>query len=75
MAHDITKYVEQMRAMEREVAELRRERETWKKQENSRKDGMPEIEVRNQTCSILYRILKEMNIFFRWPGTCSPWSQ
>merc|ERR1719471_1580014 len=38
VAHDITKYVEQMRVMEREVAELRRERETWKKQESSRKD-------------------------------------
>ena len=61
VAHDITKYVEQMRAMEREVAELRREREAWKKQENSRKDGMTEIQVRNQTCSILYRISKKMN--------------
>ena len=49
MAHDITKYVEQMRAMEREVADLRRERETWKRQERSLKDktsaGMPEIQV------------------------------
>ena len=61
MAHDITKYVEQMRAMEREVAELRREREAWKKQENSRKDGMPEIEVRTQTSYILLKILKKMN--------------
>ena len=49
MAHDITKYVEQMRAMEREVAELRRERETWKKRERSQEvkapAGMPEIQV------------------------------
>ena len=49
VAHDITKYVEQMRAMEREVAELRRERETWKKRERSQEvkapAGMPEIQV------------------------------
>ena len=49
VAHDITKYVEQMRAMEREVAELRRERETWRKRAGSKEDGapsgMPEIQV------------------------------
>ena len=49
VAHDITKYVEQMRAMEREVAELRRERETWKKRAGFKEDGAssgtPEIQV------------------------------
>ena len=46
MAHDITKYVQQMRSMEREVAELRREREAWKKRENEAFAGRNEIQVR-----------------------------
>ena len=46
MAHDITKYVQQMRAMEREVAELRREREAWKKRENEAFTERNEIQVR-----------------------------
>jgi len=57
VAHDITKYVEQMRAMEREVAELRRERETWKKRERSQEvkapAGMPEIQMAGDVLSVV----------------------
>ena len=49
MAHDITKYVEQIRVMEMELAELRRERDALKKPAGPQGDntpvGMPEIQV------------------------------
>ena len=70
MAHDITKYVEQMRAMEREVADLRRERETWKRQERSLEDktsaGMPEIQVEINPCRNLIPKMVMSNTELWW---------